>query len=131
MISDFVKCNNINRLYIVFQSFNTLLDIISRYLFVLNCCSNNKFANAISYRLLLVLGLPQETLLVNLKDFFGHLIKICLRSPRFNIPNNKRFGDRSLFSLLIFICIFLCLLGSLLVSLRLFSKQIKIFLIFV
>ena len=83
------------------ESFNLLLDVISRDLLIFDNCSNDDHLHAKRDRLFLEFSLPGEAIHLDFfDDLLAECVKVNFKSPRLDLPDNDRLGNRWCFLLL-------------------------------
>jgi hypothetical protein len=114
--SNLVESQDVDRLDLIFESFNLLLEVVSGDLLVLDDGTNNDLLNTIGDGELLVLSLPEETVHLNANNLLGELIKVGLGVVGLHFEDDERLGDGLGLVGLSLVCL-LSLLKSLLGSL--------------
>ena len=72
--SEFVECDDVNRLDFIFKLFDLLLDEVCRNLIIFHGGSNLNLEDAVGDGLLLPLGLPEQTVHFNTEDLLCELL---------------------------------------------------------
>lgn len=78
---------------LLIESLDLFLDIVGGDLEILNGSADHELENTIGDGLLLITGLPEETVLLNGQNFGSESVEICLLTPRLHLPNNEGLGD--------------------------------------
>lgn len=115
--SDLVEGGDINWLDEVLEGLNLLLKVISWNLFVFDDTTNDELLNTVGNGSLLVLSLPEETILLDGNDLLGEVIKVGLSLVGLDLEEDEWLGNWLflLFLLVGLLCLLKLLLGFLLI----------------
>ena len=91
--SELVESDDIDRLDVILESFNHLLDEISGDLVVFDGGTDLDLEDSESNGLLLPLSFPEKTIHLDSKNLVSESVKISLLTPWLDFPNDKGLGD--------------------------------------
>lgn len=96
-LSDFIEAEDIHWLYFIFETFDTLLQVINWNLFVFDDTPNDNLVYSVGNWFLLVFSFPNETVLWNSDDLLGELVKVSFSFVWLYFEEDKWLGDGTLF----------------------------------
>ena len=114
--SNLVEGHDVDRLDLIFEGLDLLLEVVSGDLLVFDDGTNNDLLNTVGNGDLLVLGLPEETVHLDAYDLLGELVEVGLGFIGLHFEDNERLGNNLRLGSLCFVGL-LSLLKSLLGSL--------------
>ncbi len=93
--SNLVEGGDVNRLHVVLEGLNGLLEVVSADLGVLDNATNHNLVHTVGDGLLLILSLPEETVHGDADDLFGEGVEIGLSFVGLDLPDDERLGNRA------------------------------------
>ena len=93
--SNLVEGGDVNRLHVVLEGLNCLLEVVSADLGVLDNATNHNLVHTVGDGLLLILSLPEETVHGDGDDLFGEGVEIGLSFVGLDLPDDERLGNRA------------------------------------
>lgn len=99
------------------------MEVVGGDLLVLDDAADHELVDAVGDGFLLVLGLPEEAVLLDGHDLLEELVQVSLRFVRLDFPQNQRLGDGAFLDLLRFLSVLLGLLKKLLGLLLIINKE--------